>query len=75
MIKIVANIEKLRKTRVLCGYSATKLSKMVGVSRYAISKVECSKQNPSPNMARKISDVLGVEFEELFTIQDSKCEL
>lgn len=58
----------LRQLRLQKGYSATELAELIGISRQALSQIELGKNGISPAGAKKASKLLGVKFEEIFTI-------
>ncbi|MCA1604046.1 MAG: XRE family transcriptional regulator [Acidobacteria bacterium] len=59
--------ERLREAREIRGLQAMILAEVVGVSPQAISRYETGRASPSPDVLRKIADVLGV-YEHFFTL-------
>ncbi|PCH30445.1 transcriptional regulator [Campylobacter sp. 1] len=51
------------------GYSKNELSRVAQVSQPTIVQISNGTRNPSPGTAKRISDVLGVEFDDVFTIE------
>lgn len=50
------------------GYSKNRLSKAVEMSQPTIVQISNGTRNPSPFVAKKIMDALGVDFDDLFEI-------
>jgi transcriptional regulator with XRE-family HTH domain len=51
------------------GFSQRQFSKNIGTSETYLSQIINNKKSPSPTIAKKIVDQLGVEFQDIFTIQ------
>jgi transcriptional regulator with XRE-family HTH domain len=51
------------------GFSQRQFSKNIGTSETYLSQIINNKKSPSPAIAKKIVDQLGVEFQDIFTIQ------
>nr|WP_072536904.1 helix-turn-helix transcriptional regulator [Anaerococcus mediterraneensis] len=62
------NLADFRKKR---GYNQADLGKMVGVSRQTISLIERGDYNPSVTVALTIAKVLGVDINEIFSLEES----
>ena len=62
-------IRELRKSK---SYTQDKFAELVGVDTKHLSRIECSKTQPSLNLLRKISCVLKIEIVELFNSQHFK---
>ncbi len=56
---------KYRKAKKI---SQVKLAKLVGVSQQAISKYELGSVKPSPEIAKKIADILDIPVELMFAV-------
>ncbi|TDM02119.1 XRE family transcriptional regulator [Macrococcus hajekii] len=56
----------------LKGHTNMTLAKTVGVSYQHLSSIRNKKINASPKLAKRIADTLGVEIEEIFTIEAKK---
>lgn len=52
------------------GLNQADLGKLVGVSRQTISLIERGDYNPSVTVALTISKVLGVDINEIFSLED-----
>jgi DNA-binding XRE family transcriptional regulator len=51
------------------GFSQRKFSKSIGTSETYLNQIINNKKSPSPAVAKKIVEQLGVEFQDIFTIQ------
>jgi putative transcriptional regulator len=68
-IKILAKTEVFVKARVIKGYSQRELAKHSGLSHAYISLLERSIKSVGPSTAKKLSDLLGKDLEEIFRIE------
>lgn len=70
-MKIQIKDEKvLKKWLIREGFSNTDLAKTVGVSLHHIGFILNGTRNPSPAIAKKITDILKCDFDEIFDIVD-----
>ena len=60
--------EELIKNRIMSGYSQRSLSQKIGISGGYLSQIENGDRNPSPKIAKKISEALGAEYSDIFFI-------
>ena len=65
---------RLRTLRERKGISQVDLSRLVDVSRQAVSAVEMNKQEPSLPLALKISKVLDTPLQHIFFLEDADVE-
>ena len=65
---LVNNLADFRKK---AGYNQAELGGLVGVSRQTISLIERGDYNPSVTVALKIAQVLGVDINEIFRLEES----
>ena len=65
---LVNNLADFRKN---AGLNQADLGGLVGVSRQTISLIERGDYNPSVTVALKIAQVLGVDINEIFRLEDS----
>ena len=65
---LVNNLADFRKK---AGLNQAELGGLVGVSRQTISLIERGDYNPSVTVALKIAQVLGVDINEIFRLEDS----
>lgn len=68
MIKIKTDCLKLSEYRIRQGMKCSDLARKVGVTRQSISAIEQG-ISPSPNLAKKIVEALGIKFDDVFTIK------
>lgn len=66
MIKVKPELNRIR---IKSGYTMTGLAQAAGISQQFISALIKGRYNPSAVTAKKICDALGVEFDEIFTIE------
>lgn len=69
MLKIKTDIFKLQEYRIRKGFGCPKLAAEVGISRQAMKDIEKGRFNPKPETAQKIVDVLGIKFDDVFSIE------
>lgn len=62
---------KLKIGRAIKDYTQQDLADKVGVSRQTINSIEKRHFTPSTVLALKISEVLDMPFQELFTLEES----
>lgn len=60
--------KKIRELRIKQGLSLRELSNIAGVNIAVISKLENGHSSPTPKTAKKITDALGIAFDEIFSI-------
>ena len=65
---LVNNLADFRKKS---GYNQAELGGLVGVSRQTISLIERGDYNPSVTVALTIAQVLGVDINEIFRLEES----
>ncbi|KQX47182.1 helix-turn-helix domain-containing protein [Paenibacillus sp. LMG 31458] len=68
-MKILAKTDVFIKARVIKGYSQRELAKHSGLSHAYISLLERSIKSVGPSTAKKLSDLLDKDLEELFLIE------
>lgn len=66
MIKVKSELNRIR---IKNGYTMSGLARVAGVSPQFISAILNNRFNPSAVTAKKICEVLEVEFDEIFTIE------
>ena len=67
-LKLLAN--NIKKFRKLKGLSQNRLAELLNISREHLAKVETTKRSISLNLLFKLSDVLNVTLQDLFTFED-----
>jgi transcriptional regulator with XRE-family HTH domain len=68
-VKILAK-ETFKNIRLLSGFSAAELARQAGVSKQQLGQVEKGINGISPSKAKAVIEVLGVNFDEVFTIAE-----
>ncbi|SDO29219.1 DNA-binding transcriptional regulator, XRE-family HTH domain [Paenibacillus sp. yr247] len=68
-MRIMAKTEVFIKARIIKGYSQRELAKHSGLSHAYISLLERSIKSVGPATAKKLSDLLGKDLEDLFRIE------
>lgn len=68
----VIDTSKTYKEMALRGYSLKRLSEEVGVTNQYLSTVLRGRRNPSPGLAKKIANCLGLEINDLFFSFESR---
>ncbi|NQX66279.1 transcriptional regulator [Paenibacillus ferrarius] len=68
-MKIMAKTDEFVKARVIKGYSQRELAKHSGLSHAYVSLLERSIKSVGPATAKKLSDLLGKDLEDLFKIE------
>ncbi|WP_084413463.1 helix-turn-helix domain-containing protein [Desulfovirgula thermocuniculi] len=54
---------------IKAGYSRRALGRAVGISEPYANQIVTGRRTPSPGVAKKICDVLGVSFDDIFLIE------
>ncbi|HHW4764682.1 helix-turn-helix transcriptional regulator [Staphylococcus aureus] len=62
-------MNNLKKAMFLKGYNIKELAKNVGISTTYLNLIMKNKKTPSPKMAKRIADALGVEIKEIFEFE------
>jgi putative transcriptional regulator len=68
-VRIVAKSEVFIKARIVKGYSQRELARFSGLSHAFISLLERSIKPVGPATAKKLSEILDKDVEELFVIE------
>lgn len=72
LLKIVMHDNEVRKLMLRNGLNVSALAEKVEVGISYMSQVINGKRNPSPKLAKRIADTLGVEITDIFTIEANK---
>ncbi|NPV71133.1 MAG: helix-turn-helix transcriptional regulator [Firmicutes bacterium] len=67
---LLVKTKQLAETRIRAGLSQRALAKKCGLSGAYLSQLERSQRAPSPQVARRLCDVLQAEFDTLFEIRE-----
>ncbi|WP_397539826.1 helix-turn-helix domain-containing protein [Rummeliibacillus pycnus] len=65
---IVKDPDVLRTMLIEKGYSQREFSRLTGLSENYFNQIINHKKSPSPAVAKKISNQLGLEFQDVFLI-------
>ncbi|MEB3100202.1 helix-turn-helix domain-containing protein [Ferviditalea candida] len=68
-MRIVANRDIFTKSRILKGLSQRELARQSGLSHGYISLIERGNKSIGPKAAKKVSEILDKNVEELFIIE------
>lgn len=71
-MKVIMQSNEVRQAMLREGYNISALAEQVKVGVSYMSQILNGKRNPSPKLAKRIADTLGVEIEEIFTIEAKK---
>jgi DNA-binding XRE family transcriptional regulator len=67
LVKVFAN-NKFRTTRIKSGFSIAKLAAAINISKQGLSQIERRCNGITPENARLIVDILGVQFDDIFEL-------
>ena len=67
---IRVNREELVKNRIMSGFSQRSLAREIGISGAYLSQIENGDRNPGPGVAKKIAEALGVNYSDIFFIDN-----
>ncbi|MBP1965266.1 helix-turn-helix transcriptional regulator [Paenibacillus aceris] len=68
-MRIRAKTDAFMKARIIKGFSQRELAKHSGLSHSYISLLERSHKSVGPATAKKLCDLLGKDFEDVFRIE------
>ncbi|MBB3868702.1 helix-turn-helix transcriptional regulator [Caldifermentibacillus hisashii] len=69
-MKIVfKDAEQFQITLIRKGFSQRQFSKKIGISEAYLHQIINQKKNPSPAVAKKITEHLELDFDDIFTVQ------
>lgn len=63
--------EVLRKMRGIYGYSASEMSKNIGISNSYLSEIENGKKEPSLELLEKYADIFGIKVSSLMLMSEN----
>ncbi|MCA1202400.1 helix-turn-helix domain-containing protein [Priestia flexa] len=66
---ILKDTEQFRITLIQKGFSQRQFSKNIGMSEAYLHQIIRQKKNPSPAIAKKITDQLELEFQDIFKVE------
>jgi transcriptional regulator with XRE-family HTH domain len=65
----ISNPLFLQLTLLQNGFNQISFSKEIGITASYLNLLIHGKRNPSPQLAKKISELLNVKFNDLFTVK------
>lgn len=68
-MSVLIKTSVFKKAMFIKGFNLSDLSKETGVGISYLSQIINGKKIPSPKLAKKISDSLNIEIEELFNFE------
>ena len=71
MIKVLAK-DNLAEKRIREGLTGVDVAKKIGITKAGYYSIERGDNGVSPANAKKISEVLGCDFDELFRMEGEK---
>lgn len=71
-MKIISKGIEISKTRIRAGYSMRELGRLADVNMSVISQMEAHNKSVTPKTAKRICEVLGKEFDDLFTMRGNE---
>lgn len=72
MVKIKTDCFKLSELRIRQGMMGTDLAAKVGVTKQNIYAIEGGRTNPNPALAKKITEALNAQFDDIFSIVEGE---
>lgn len=67
--------QKTKKLMFIKGFNVSTLADEVGVGISYISQILNGKRSPSPKLAKKITETLEVEIEDLFFFKENEVKI
>ncbi|MNO40564.1 helix-turn-helix protein [compost metagenome] len=68
-MKAIVKTEKLAELMFRRGWSRRQLAKTAGIGEVTAQQICSGERNPSPPVAKKLTDAFGVDFSELFELE------
>lgn len=69
----VKDLERLNILMIQKGFNKSDFAKKIQLSQPMTIQITNGDRNPSPRIAKRISDVLEAEWDELFVIEKTSC--
>lgn len=61
----------LKRTRIIYGYKANKMSSELGISASYLSEIENNKKKPSLELLQKYADIYGIRLSSLILLSEN----
>lgn len=71
-MRILVKSDLIKQSMLVNGFNISVLANQVNVGVSYMSQILNGKRNPSPKLAKRIADALGVEITDIFTIEINK---
>lgn len=71
-MKIEPKVQAIAELLIRKGLSKRSLAKLAGIGQATSFQICTGKRNPSARIAKKIVDALGVEFDDIFSIEEQR---
>lgn len=68
-MKAIVKVDKLAELMFRRGWSRRQLAKTAGIGEVTAQQICSGVRNPSPPVAKKLTDAFGVDFTELFELE------
>ncbi|WP_176444637.1 helix-turn-helix transcriptional regulator [Paenibacillus herberti] len=68
-MKVLIKTEKLAELMYRKGWTRKHVAQQAGIGQVTMQQICRGERNPSPPVAKKLTDALEVDFSELFVIQ------
>lgn len=68
---VLKNAQEFNKTLYINGYTQRSYGRAIGISESYAHQVATGKRNPGPDIARKTADLLGLEINDIFFIENA----
>ena len=75
MLKVKLNSSAVQRAMAKRNMSQNMLAMRVGISSGYISQLMCGTRCPSPMVRQRILDVLGLDFDDVFVIEEDRNEV
>ena len=72
MLRIRTDRSKMAELRIKKGFSVAVFAEKAGVSKESIYSIEGGRFNPSPLLARKISEILEAPYDDIFSLVEGE---
>lgn len=71
MVIKIKNSDEFKRILMIKGFSQRSLARQIGISEPYANQIVNGERNPGPQIAKKITVALEMEFDEIFFIQDA----
>lgn len=71
MVIKIKNADEFKKMLIVKGFTQRSLARHIDISEPYANQIVNGERNPGPQIAKKITEALEVEFDDIFFIQDA----